>query len=92
VESNPDNIAEACSLPADEVTESKDSIMKWAAEDATAPINFYNPVPGICDDKRCYSMVGHLITRYDHHHLSGDFARSFGTDFVNFLQSKKIVE
>jgi len=92
VESNPDNIVDACSLPADDVIEGRDSIMKWAAEDSTTPIDFYDPVPGICDTERCYSMVGNLITRYDHHHLSADFARSFGTDFVSFMQKKTIVE
>src|SRR5699024_11102561 len=76
VESNPDNIVDACSLPADDVIEGRDSIMKWAAEDSTTPIDFYDPVPGICDTERCYSMVGNLITRYDHHHPSADFARS----------------
>lgn len=91
VESHPDNIAEACSLPADEVLESKNTIMRWAANDATAPINFYDPVPGICDDKRCYSMVGRLITRYDHHHLSSDFARSYGANFVSYIRHKGLV-
>src|SRR5699024_7647854 len=92
VESNPDNIVDACSLPADDVIEGRDSIMKWAAEDSTTPVDCYDPVPGICDTERCYSLVATLITRYDHHHLSASFARCFGTDSVSCMQKKTIVE
>src|SRR5699024_6301787 len=57
VESNPDDIVEACSLPVDEAAEGKGTIMKSAAASGPASINVYDPVPGICDDQRCYSMV-----------------------------------
>lgn len=88
IESNYKDIAEACSRPKAEVTEGRGTILTSAATTNASPASFYDPVPGICDDERCYSMVGNLITRYDHHHLSEDFARSFGEDFVRFLRNK----
>lgn len=92
VESNPNNIAEECSMPANEVIEGRGTVLTSAAEADLSPGNFYDPVPGICDDERCYSMVGDLITRYDHHHLSSDFAKSFSSNFVNFIRDGEILE
>lgn len=86
--SNPEDIVDECSKPADEVIDGRQSILRSAAQAADTPVELYDPVPGICDDERCYSMVGQLITRYDHHHLSSDFARSFGDDFVSFVQER----
>jgi peptidoglycan/LPS O-acetylase OafA/YrhL len=83
--SNQDDLVEECSKPAREVIDGRQAILRATASNSDAGIDFYDPVPGICDDRRCYSMVGHLITRYDHHHLSSDFARSFGEDFVDFM-------
>lgn len=90
--SNSENIIEGCSRPADELINGRQTILKSAAQQSEAPVSLYDPVPGICDDERCYSMVGHLITRYDHHHLSSDFARSFGDDFVNFLKEENVIQ
>lgn len=87
--SNPEDIIDECSLPADEVLNGRQTILKSAAQESASPVSLYDPVPGICDDERCYSMVGNLITRYDHHHLSNDFARSFGDDFVSFVKEQE---
>src|SRR5699024_5678077 len=62
-ESNPDDIREACSAPAAELINGKGRILTSATQNTSPAIKFYNPVPGICDDERCYSMVGSLITR-----------------------------
>lgn len=86
VASNPEDIVEACSLPAEEVVDTRGTPLTWAAEQSTSGINFYDPEPGICHDGRCYSMVGNLITRYDGHHLSEDFSRSFGDHFSSFVE------
>lgn len=88
VESNPDAIDEECSLPADEVVGDRGTKLTSAADRSSSPVSFYNPVPGVCDHDRCYSMVGNLITRYDHHHLSADFARSYGSNFVEFIREE----
>lgn len=88
VESHPEDVAESCSLPADDVIGDRGTILTTAADNASSSTNFYDPVPGICDDERCYSMVGGLITRYDHHHLSSDFSRSFSADFVEFVREE----
>lgn len=90
--SHPDDIQEECSLPTDEVLNSKDTVMKSAAQESAGAAALYDPVPGICDEERCYSMVGNLITRYDHHHLSSDFAKSFGPDFARFLKDNEVLE
>lgn len=91
IESNPKDVADACSVPSDEVVGGRGTILTSAAESGPSSINFYDPVPGVCDDDHCYSMVGDLITRYDHHHLSADFARSYGSNFVDFMKEEAIV-
>lgn len=91
VESHPGEVAEACSLPADEVIGGRGTILTTVADNVSSSTSFYNPVPGICDDERCYSMVGGLITRFDHHHLSSDFSRSFGADFAEFVREETTV-
>ncbi len=90
--SNPEDVVEECSLPADEVINGRQTILKSAAQESASPVALYDPVPGICDDERCYSMVGNLITRYDHHHLSNDFSRTFGDDFVAFIKERGITQ
>lgn len=92
VESHPEDVAEACSLPADDVIGERGTILTTAADNASSSTSFYDPVPGICDEERCYSMIGGLITRYDHHHLSSDFSRSFGTDFVGFVREETTLD
>src|SRR5699024_9842717 len=91
IESNRKDVADACSVPSDEVVGGRGTILTSAAESGPSSINFYDPVPGVCDDDHCYSMVGDLITRYDHHHLSADFARSYGSNFVDFMKEEAIV-
>lgn len=86
--SNPEDIATECSLPAEDVVDIRGTPLTWAAEEAVADVDFYDPEPGICSDGRCYSMVGGLITRYDGHHLSEDFSRSFGEDFARFVDAR----
>lgn len=90
VVSNPDDVMDECSLSREEAIGAKDRSLTSAANQDGAPVAFYDPVPGVCDEDRCYSMVGGLITRYDHHHLSSDFARSYGKDFVRFLEEHTI--
>ena len=89
ISSNPEDIVDKCSLPAEDVVDTRGTPLKWAAEEGQADIAFYDPEPGICRDDRCYSMVGGLITRYDGHHLSEDFSRSFGQDFARFVEEQQ---
>lgn len=91
IESNPNDISNECSLPADEVIGGRGTVLASAAERNSSPAIFYDPTPGICDDERCYSMVGELITRYDHHHIASDFAKSFGPDFSRFIEREDIL-
>ncbi|WP_343957711.1 acyltransferase family protein, partial [Yaniella flava] len=88
IEANPDNVVEACSVPADDIIEARDTSLTWAAEKESSLVSLYDPVPGVCDENRRYSMAGGLITRYDHHHLSSDFARSYDEHFVSFLSDQ----
>ena len=90
IESNPEDISTACSLPSEEVVGGRGTILTATTESGPSSVNFYDPVPGVCDDERCYSMVGDLITRFDHHHLSADFSRSYGANFVDFLKEEVI--
>lgn len=91
VENNLDDAAEACSMPVDKANEGRESVLTSATESQDSPAAFYDPTPGICDDERCYSMVGNLVTRYDENHLSADFSRSYKADFLSFLEDQQIL-
>ena len=86
VASNPDQLVEKCSLDADDLIGDRGTILADTAQQHSSSVALYDPTLGLCDDQRCYSVVGGLITRYDHHHLSSDFARSYSTDFMRFLE------
>lgn len=87
VASNPGQLIEECSQNADDLIGNRGTILTDTAEQHESSVKFYDPTAGLCDDARCYSVVGGLITRYDTHHLSSDFARSYSADFMDFLKA-----
>lgn len=87
VASSENDIETDCSVPAEEIVDTRGTPLTLAAEQTSADIDFYDPEPGVCENGRCYSMVGNLITRYDSHHISEDFSRSYASDFTNFFES-----
>ncbi|GAA4119670.1 acyltransferase family protein [Enteractinococcus coprophilus] len=89
VASNPGQIAEECSQNVEGLIGDRGTILADTALQHSSSVKFYDPTPGLCDDQRCYSMVGGLITRYDHHHVSSDFARSYSADFMRFLEEHR---
>jgi hypothetical protein len=48
-------------LPTDELVNSKDPVLAETASGVHIPVDFYYPVPDVCGDLRCYSMVGNLV-------------------------------
>ena len=90
IASNPDQLVEECSQSADKLIDDRGTILADTAQQHESSVNFYDPTAGLCDEDRCYSMVGGLVTRYDHHHLSKDFARSYSADFMNFLNAHRV--
>src|SRR5699024_12646059 len=58
----------------------RSTFQRTTAEEGKADIALYDPADGICKGAKCYSMVGHPITRYDKHHLSEACATSYDPD------------
>ena len=87
---NQNNLVDNCSVSYQETVESNALFQRMTATEGNADINYYDPAKGVCDDERCYSMVGNLITRYDHSHLSEDFARSYVPDFTRFMEEEVV--
>jgi len=85
VDTHPSSIATDCSASYNDSVATRGTFQRMTAKEGSADINFYDPAKGICMDNECYSMVGGLITRYDAHHLSEDFARSYASDFTRFM-------
>ncbi|WP_343957768.1 acyltransferase family protein, partial [Yaniella flava] len=85
VEENNEDVAENCSVPFSEAIDPDGTFQRLTADAGNAEIEFYDPAAGLCNSGTCYSMVGNLITRYDHHHLSADFATSYSDNFSKFM-------
>ena len=85
VDTHAGSIATDCSASYEDSVASRGVFQRITAKEGTAEISFYDPTKGVCKDDRCYSMVGNLITRYDAHHLSADFVKSYATDFTDFM-------
>lgn len=87
---NESDLAEGCSISYEEAVDSSTQFQRMTASEGTADISYYDPAEGMCDDGQCYSMVGGLIARYDAHHLSTDFARSYASDFAEFMSEEVV--
>src|SRR5699024_601037 len=88
VESNADAITDNCSMSFEDAVESRSTFQRLTASVGNADVKLYDPSAGMCEDGRCYSVVGNLITRYDAHHLSQEFAKSYTDDFAQFMREQ----
>lgn len=85
VDTRPATISSDCSTSYEAGISNRSTFQRTTAEEGKADIDLYDPADGICKGAKCYSMVGHLITRYDKHHLSEEFAKSYAPDFTRFM-------
>ena len=83
---NSSDIAAKCTGSYEEEYDSLRKLITTTAKNNSSDAHLYDPVPALCEQDRCYSMVGNLITRYDNHHLSEEFVESYGDDFVDFMR------
>lgn len=88
VEKHADEISSGCTISYDEAISDRGVFQRLTAAEGDADIAVYDPAEGICEDGTCYSMVGELITHYDHSHLSAHFVRSYSEDFAEFMQEE----
>jgi peptidoglycan/LPS O-acetylase OafA/YrhL len=91
VEKYAHEIATKCTVSYEEAISDRGVFQRRTAAEGKADVRLYDPAEGMCEEGKCYSMVGKLITRYDHSHLSEHFVRSYSTDFANFMY-KEVLE